>query len=275
MALGFLYGSGGGSGIPNGASVTPVGDVYTWQKCAGIANPQYTTLAEILADATTLEHVIDSANATDYLVRSKTWINDDGYGVSIPLSATAMSLIGANNYASDTLLADSDWCEAICDSSYFESVLNTKVPVMTSNTTPSGTASAISERSGDETYKAFDSNEGTRWVTNTAGTAVDPSTYIRYVFPSKVKIFKVSINAEMYENKRTVYQWAISASDDGTTFNASLGTIGDSSNTSEQKVSAIINNPAEYLGYNLQVVSGNSYARAALYELQFYGRKDV
>ena len=324
MALGFLYGAGGGgSSIPEGATVTPVGDVYTWQRCAGIENPQYTTLAEILADAATLAHVIASANATDYLVRSKTWINNetkvpkmtsnttpsgvvsssatlsssfiewyafdrntsteaipqttigttawiqykftqplaitkvaltsgpsgscaasgniqasnDGsswtnvgtfsigassdtqtwyfdvnedadlylywrvnastvgtnqwlrfgsiefFGASIVLSQTAMALIGASNYASDTLLADSDWCEAIFDSPYYASVV-TSVPIMTSDTTPSGECISSSYPQ-EHPYKAFDGD-----LTSAARPYNNAGLYVGYTFPMDVCVKK-------------------------------------------------------------------------------------
>ena len=60
------------------------------------------------------------------------------YCESVCTNATAMTYIGQNNYASNTLLADATWCNAICNSEYFESVLNVKVPKMTSDTTPEG-----------------------------------------------------------------------------------------------------------------------------------------
>ena len=62
--------------IPDGSTVTPTDDIQIWLNCAGIYDKtSYTTLADVLADHDTLQRVISDENATDYLVRSKTWIN--------------------------------------------------------------------------------------------------------------------------------------------------------------------------------------------------------
>ena len=126
-------------GVPDGSTVTPTDDIQTLLNCANIWDKSYTTLTELLSDSTSLQAVISSNNAIDYLVRSTTFASD------VTADSTAMSYIGLNNYASNTLLGDATWCSAICNSTYFESVLNVKVPTMTSATTPSGTV--ISRRS--------------------------------------------------------------------------------------------------------------------------------
>jgi len=412
MALGFLYGSGGGSSIPEGATVTPVGDVYTWQRCAGIDRPQYTTLAELLADATTLAHVIDNANATDYLVRSKTWINNEtkvptmtsdttpsgecfgdtvyasGYSywkvfdrdessmwssqnaafphyvgydfgtgtiitsvaitsfgnanacraknfkiqgydgsswddlytgimanssskqyfpfsnttayskyrlyvtdsydtssnicsikeleffsASIVLSQTAMALIGANNYASDTLLADSDWCEAICESSYFGSVLNDTVPAMTSATTPSGSVTASNYATGNDPYKAFDGSASTLWNTQDSTTAVTRT--ITYAFAGTCKAFVTTFEVR---NSSDLPYSPSSVTVMGSNDNSNWTTL-TTFNISDVSNKSIIPTPAAYKYYRCDCVAklysaSNKYmCRAA--RIQFYGRQDV
>lgn len=62
--------------IPDGSTVTPTDDIQTWLNCANIWDKAYTTLAEVLADTTTLSALISSNNAVDYLVRSTTWIGN-------------------------------------------------------------------------------------------------------------------------------------------------------------------------------------------------------
>lgn len=98
----------------------------------------------------------------------------------ITTNQTAMGYIGNNDYAADTLLADATWREAICNSEYFESVLNVKVPTMTSNTAPSGTCSAKTVRTSGatEAWKAFDNSESTQYQSaqNTIGE------YVAYKF---------------------------------------------------------------------------------------------
>ena len=70
----YYLGGGGGGSVPDGKTVTPINDVTIWQQCAGISNPTYTTLAEILADTGILQTLMSSNNAVDYLARSKAFI---------------------------------------------------------------------------------------------------------------------------------------------------------------------------------------------------------
>lgn len=135
-----------------------IGGVQTWLRSAGITNKTYTTLAEVLADSTTLSALMADHNAVDYLVTAKAWAS------TICADSTAMSYIGLNNYASDTLLADSTWANAIENSAYKSSVLNFSIPALTSNTSASatvGTVTAVSTGGAGspvtDGYKAFGS----------------------------------------------------------------------------------------------------------------------
>lgn len=330
----YWLGGGGGSSVPDGRTVTPVNDVTLLQQCAGIANPTYTLLSQILADTGMLQTILSNQNAVNYLVRCKDFIkskalvptmtsdttpegecighgtrtsanyhnwnafdgaeldrwsgegtdsyvgyhftekrtiarfslvyvqynyssvtfeiqgSDNGtdwttidvvtltnpttsvvnqtYSRDLPKrkceyirvlfpnnifvgggnffmiselqfyseegfceSDDAMRYIGLNNYASNTLLADSTWCDAICNSTYFERVLNVKHPTMTSNTTPSGVASCNNYSSGYEAYKAFDYDNATCWAGSSSSAVGD---YVRYNFPGspfKAYLFKV------------------------------------------------------------------------------------
>lgn len=75
--MAWIRACGGGSpAVPDGKTVTPINDVTIWQQCAGIANPTYTTLVEILADTGILQTLMASNNAVDYLVRSKEFITN-------------------------------------------------------------------------------------------------------------------------------------------------------------------------------------------------------
>lgn len=62
--------------VPDGSTVTPTDDIQIWLECAGITDKSYTTLAEVLADSTTLAALIADNNATDYLKRSKSWASN-------------------------------------------------------------------------------------------------------------------------------------------------------------------------------------------------------
>lgn len=139
--------------VPEGATVTPTDDIQIWLHCADIWDKNYTNISQVLADSTTLSALIADSNAVDYMVRSTTWATD------VCSDSTAMSLIGLDDNCADTLLENSTWLNAICASTYFESVLNVKIPIMTSNTAPSGVASASSVYSGGswpyDAYVAF------------------------------------------------------------------------------------------------------------------------
>lgn len=324
---------------PDGKTVTPTDDISIWLACAGI-NKNYTTLAEVLADSTTLLTLLSDNNACDYLVRSKSWAtangnvpimtsnttpsgevvcdttmatgtsasdyyllfdgapslgkvglapattgyqyfgydfgekvtvkkvgiwnsqtsgalanmsiiaSDDGItwneilsigsysntatcaeqtfaingntaykmwavkcqkgtspsnalgGIQFYLlneaaglcdNSTAMTDIGANDYCAETLLSDLIWCNAICNSAHFESVLTIKVPTMTGATTPSGEASAISNYSNYFPWKAFNPNEPTGWVPDGTGQ-YNVGDWLRYDFVNSVAVSKAVVS---------------------------------------------------------------------------------
>lgn len=169
--------------IPNGSTITPIDNIQIWLHCANIWDINYTTISQVLADASTLQALIASNNAADYMARSTAWASD------ITADPSAMSFIGLNDYCADALLADSTWLNAIGNSTYFENVLNVKVPTMTSNTTPSGVAFASREYSDEKAWKAF---AGKRW---TAGRSVGFPQYLGYEFASPTKVYKAKFNS--------------------------------------------------------------------------------
>lgn len=169
--------------IPTGSSATPINDIQTWLHCANIWDKSYTTISQVLADGTTVTALIASNNAADYMARSTTWAS------SVVANSSAMTKIGANNYCADKLLANSTWRNAICNSTYFESVLNVKVPTMTGYTTPSGEAFSSGEEGTRYAWMPFDGQSlsiSNAWLPNHA-----THSYIGYKFTKDVKIYKV------------------------------------------------------------------------------------
>lgn len=400
--------------VPDGKTVLPTDDIQTWLACAGITNKIYTTLAEVLADSTTLSALIASNNAVDYMVRSTTWAvpitvpimtsdttpsgvvsvstfydsnsrgykafdgndstrwesanvspfvnvwiqyqfanpitvakikmllpqrnqpatfqlqgSNDGenfttvqsytndsasqttkeytnsdtaeysywrllvtsihkssasssywtgfntlqfYSASITDNSTAMSYIGLNNYCANTLLADSTWCEAICNSEYFESVLNVKVPVMTSNTTPSGVVSASSNYTNTAPWKAFDGDNNTEW---------DPSSnaspsWLMYEFPTNTRIYLAWMRIREKKSGFTAY---IQGSNDGLTWETLYTHPADTSSGGayyeEWAVLSSVSDYKYYRWYTTRVafIAGNFSANPR--QMQFYGREDV
>lgn len=188
--------------------------------------------------------------------------------------STAMSYIGLNNYAANTLLADSDWLNAICNSTYFESVLNVKVPTMTSNTTPSGQAFADTEL--DATYaawKAFDGSNSSLWSNKYSSSAYS-TAYLGYKFTSAPTLKKAMIRPFYASSECRLKDYKIQGSNDGSTWtDLHSGTVPNAS----QDNNIIVSNNDSYMYYRIHAMS-QSYAGQNIIqiaELQFYCREDV
>lgn len=260
--------------LPDGSTVTPTDDVQTLLNCADIWDKTtYTTIADLIADDTSLLTVLTDDNAIDYLVRSTTFAS------AIIADSDAMAMIGSYDYVSNTLLSDSTWETAIVGSSYADSVLNVNVPTMTSNTTPSGVASATSEYSQNpvyQAYKAFDKDDSTQWISNSTTSS---ALYLRYKFVKPVKIDKIHT---IWRNTETIYvanaTYKYQGSNDGTNWTdlSDSITIGSQQNNTDG-VTDIIENDDYYLYYQLyissQTMTGATY-KGQVRELQFYGREN-
>lgn len=200
--------------IPDGSTVTPTDDIQTWLKCGGIFNKNYTTISEVLADTTSLLALVNDNNAADYMARSTTWAAD------VTADQTAMTYIGADDYCADALLADSTWSIAICNSTYFENVLNVKVPTMTSNTTPSGTVSASKDNSN--AYKAFDGNDSTKWTNGSMSQGSTCSIQYEFISAMKAYFFKAIVGHSGNISYVPQIKVTIIGSNDGVTWSEPL-----------------------------------------------------
>lgn len=237
------------------------GGVQSWLKAGGITDKDYTTLAEVLADTTTLSTLIADQDAVDYLVTAKGLIN------GIVADATAMSYIGLNNYCANSLIADTEWLTAIANSSYVDSVLNVKVPTMTGYTTPSGTVTA-SGSAGDPYYspwRSFNSAYG-----NAGGCPDTTSGWINYTFPSPVRIVAGSVQS--YSGTTfSASTFAISATNDGTTYTP----LCDGSFSANSQVKQfVLSNNNSYSTYRISGTAGST-TRLGFGQIQLYGREDV
>lgn len=244
---------------PTGSSYTPVNNIQAWLQCASI-DKTYTTIAQVLADATTLSALMLSNNAVDYLVRSTSWVSN------ITGNQTAMIDIGASDYCADKLLANSTWRTAICDSTYFEKVLNVKVPTMTSNTTPSGVANTNNPYTDYEPYRAFDGNDSTYFATKTVSSGSGDYLEYDFVNPVDIKLF----NIKMYTLSATVT--AKIQYYDGSTWIDATNNLSISANATMQTF--VIDNGTSALKWRIYKVS-TKYSggdRFPIYTLQFYGR---
>lgn len=251
------------SSIPEGSTVLPTDDIQTWLACAGIKDKSYTTLNEVLSDSTTLLALMSNDNAVDYLVRSTTWAS------GITADSTAMTDIGANNYCANTLLADSTWRNAICNSTYFESVLNVKVPTMTGATTPSGQVISSGYATNYDAWKAFDGNNSTQGAVSQGANG-----YIGYKFTEPVKIYKLYFDDANGNHRLKSYQ--IQSSD--------TGNSDDWDDVSEELTvpsSFIVNEnffndtAREYIRIFQLTTQKAGQVNISYFTIQFYGRADV
>lgn len=244
--------------MPNGSEILPVNDVANWLFVGG-RTENYTTVSQILADSTCLSALIASSEAVDYLVRST------GFASDITSDSGAMTLIGLNNYCANSLLADSTWLNAICNSTYFESVLNVKVPTMTGNTSPSGECIISSQYSSYPAWQAFDNDDNTRGTYTGALNG-----YMGYVFPSAKKIVAALIYPQGNFTGETMY---IQTSSDGTNWSNISSALTALSST---KHKIVLNNNDTNRYYRItnttRTLSASGYA---FYTIQFYGREDV
>ena len=242
--------------IPDGRTVTPVNDVQTLLHCAGIFDKGYTVLSQLLADTASLYTVITDNNAIDYLVRSTSFAS------GVCGDSTAMNYIGSDNYAADTLLDDVTWLNAICNSTYFENVLNVKVPTMTSTTTPSGEVMAYgSTNPSNLPYKAFDGTSSHGYIANAVGNGIG------YQFTSNVSIKKAFVKP--YWDSET---YKIQVSSDNNTWYDVATLTGNKINGS---VGVGINSNKVAYARCIQTTSVTANTWQEFETIQFYGRKDV
>lgn len=261
------------SDIPDGSTVTPTDNIQIWLHCANIWDKTYTSISEVLSDASTLQTLISDNNASDYMARSTTWTSD------VTADSSAMTYIGANDYCSNKLLSNSIWLNAICSSTYFENVLNSKVPTMTSATAPSGQVSQSGIFEGSAIYagwKAFDGNDNTRWLAARSSSA-SPTNYIQYMFVDPIMVKKIHLNlTSSWGTASLITSIKLQGSNDGSTFEdlqefTSIDPIADlivSAAIAKYKYIRL-----QFTGYN---ASGTAIANGysiALATCQFYGRE--
>lgn len=188
----------------------------------------------------------------------------------IPNNETAMKYIGKWNYASDTLLNDPTWHEAIVSSDYMRLVLNVEVPQMTSNTTPSGVVSASSVHSSSAAWKGFSDN-GTWHSADSSSSTVNQWLQYEFTKPVCIKAFFVKPHsANNITYKIQGYNTVNSSWDDLTDVLSALA-------STEYLVK--LNNYNKYTKYRLYVITSTYLTGGKYYtvitRLNFYGRTNV
>ena len=262
------------AGIPEGSTVTPTDNIQTWLHCANIFDKTYTAISDVLADGTTVTALIASSNAVDYMARSNTWAS------SVTNDSSAMTKIGANDYCSNKLLSNSIWLNAICSSTYFENVLNSKVPTMTSATAPSGQVSQSGIFEGMAKYagwEAFDGNDSTRWLA-AKSSSTSPTNYIQYMFVDPIMVKKIHlIFSTEWGTTSHITKIKLQVSNDGSTFEDLQEFTSIAYPTADLIVSVAIEKykyiRLQFTGYNASGAAINNGYSVALHTCQFYGRE--
>lgn len=241
-----------------------IGGVQTWLKAGGIEGKKYTTVSEVLSDLTTLAALMASSDAIDYLVTAKGWATE------ICSDSNAMADIGMNNYAANTLLADETWLKAIANSTYTDSVLNSKVPVLTGASTRA-TNSANYGSSYCYPWQAFSASETYGWYPGNAPN-VNGSCWLQWDFESKVQVEKVTIKHLGSGSYSQTYK--IQGSNDNNTWTDVSDVLSFS--TMNQVHTFVFTNSTKYRYCRICYLSiSTSYNIGSGLKFQFSGRKDI
>lgn len=161
------------------------------------------------------------------------------------------------------------WTYAICKSSYNESVLNTKVPQMTSDTAPSGECFASSVEGGYKAYYAFDRNNSSKW--HATG---ETNESVGYHFTDTIKVYRGYVRSVKEGSPTAVTRmknYKIQSSTDGVTYTTLYTGVYPSDITDQ----AFIVTSAAAGSYCRVLVEDNYGGWIRVAEVQFYGRKDV
>jgi hypothetical protein len=136
------------------------------------------------------------------------------------------------------------------------------IPLMTSNTAPSGVASAGTFQVGFEAWKAFDQNDLTSWASN---GGVNSTSWVSYQLASAV-IAKRYFILKVAAATNRPSSWRFEGSNDGSSWTTLDTVTGDSSVT---YLSGTLANTTAYLYYRIFVtaVSAGSSAQIFTFEI--------
>ena len=147
------------------------------------------------------------------------------------------------------------------------------IPVMTSNTAPSGVCSASSSYGSTPPWTAFtgsnpnDGNGGHGWITNGTSTG-----WLRYQFPSAVTALGYAIRpwwCDTYPG-RTPKTWTFQGSNDGTTWTTLDTQTNWASANSSDWATFTVGSPGSYLYYQLNVSANNGDGYMGVGNFQIY-----
>lgn len=213
-------------------------------------------------------HVLATADGHGvYMNEFQLYANPDS--MALTDNQYAMSMIGQYDVCCDALLGNATWASAITSSAYCDYVLKGTVPIMTSDTTPSGTCVG---NPGTQTaypaYKAFDGTSA-MWFGDSNGALPRTNEWVGYLYPTDVEaiVTKYYVNFEQATactHKLQGYDGTNWVDVDASTSTVLNGTI-------------TVSNSTKYKGYRVYIISQNlpntQYAGGRVQYCQFYGRR--
>lgn len=141
---------------------------------------------------------------------------------------------------------------------------NDLIDTMTSNTTPSGVASASSEGTNEQAYKAMINNAGAGW----SPPQTTLTGWLRYDFPSSKTIEKYTILSSAHVAEFSPKDWTFEGSNDGTNWSVLDTRSGIIFSKNETKEFTFTNNTA-YSSYRINVTAnGGSPTLLAIVEFE-------
>lgn len=192
----------------------------------------------------------------------------------ITQDSNAMTYIGLRDYAANTLLSDADWCDAIANSTYYYSVLNVEIPVMTGFTTPSGEVPTFDNSSLYPNWHVYDQNISTHAQISGPSYYLQPN-YYKFTTPQKCIIAEIGGYGWESSNAHRILTYKIQASNDGNTWEDLSDVITNDATTSGSLKRIPLSPTQSYLYYALTPLTTNTANVYQIESIQFYGREDV
>ena len=228
----------------------------------------------------TAGQVVAKIDGTDYHVG---WVDPSGGGGGDSTQALAAVALLAAQIDATRLGVLNGWLDGFADTSGIASgsyVFSSgklsapsgelAAPQMTSNTEPSGTASASSEfSSGYAAWKAFNRtnvNEGDSWLPSSS----EPPVWLRYQFPSATTVGSYRVTTRNYPAAYPT-AWKLQGSNNGTDW-TDLHEVTDSGLSSGDQTTAelTITSPGSYTHYRLYITARSSSADMGIGKLSLY-----
>ena len=211
-------------------------------------------------------------------------VRSTGFASAVAANGSSMAVVGTNDNCSYTLLSNSTWATALCNSTYFENVLTTKVPVMTSDTTPSGLVFYSSQTDNGASaghqgcgWRAFDSNDGGLSIWFPAAGRQVAGEYVGYQFVSNPIIKRIRVFEQTgagYSGTRAI-KYRIEASSDNTNWTTLHEKNTWTTESDTEEITVVATNNTRYKYYRLyvtDVVDTGSRPWYSIFDIQFWGR---